>query len=237
MMRVLFLILTALSFLVACASHPGAKARHAVLIDMASVEVAQVAEGKGAPTSARHEVRPGADTLQPVRVLIRQAAIDVEVGDVAAALVAIRDLALKKGGFVLSSSLDSITVKVPSERLDEVVDTIGALGHVRRRTIEARDVTAEYLDLEARLQNAQATRDQLRALLQKAANVEETLRVQTELSRVQEMIERLQGRLNYLKTRSALSEVRVEVRQKRVPGPVVLLFQGIGWGLGKLFWL
>ena len=234
-MRVLSLILAGLSFLGACASHPGAEARHAVLNDMANVEVAQVAED--APTAARHEVRPGPDTPQPARVLIRQAAIDVEVGDVAATLTAIRDLAREKGGFVLSSSLDSITVKVPSERLDEVVDTIGALGHVRRRTIEARDVTAEYLDLEARLQNAHATRDQLRALLQKAANVEETLRVQTELSRVQEMIERLRGRLNYLKTRSALSEVRVGVREKRIPGPVVLLFQGIGWGLGKLFWL
>ena len=75
-----------------------------------------------------------------------------------------------------------------------VMDRVANMGEVTHRSVSARDVTAQYYDLEARLKNALATRQKYEDLLKRASSVEETLKVQKELTKTQELIERFQGR-------------------------------------------
>ncbi|MBN2491854.1 MAG: DUF4349 domain-containing protein [Planctomycetes bacterium] len=168
-------------------------------------------------------------------VLVRNADLTIRVPVVEEAIRRIRALAEQAGGFVLSSRLDAITVKVPSGKLDDVVERIADLGELTHRSIQAREVTAEFYDLEARLRNTRATRDKLHELLQKAGTVQETLQVYRELGGVQELLERLEGRLRMLRAQTTLSEVRIQVTLKRTPGPVLWVFMGVDWLLGKLF--
>jgi len=60
--------------------------------------------------------------------------------------------------------------------------TAQALGQIISKNIDAQDVTDEYTDLQLRLKNAEALRDRFAAILEKAANVKDTLEVERELN-------------------------------------------------------
>ncbi len=107
-----------------------------------------------------------------------------------------------------------MTLRVPEPRLDETMDRLADLGKVVGRSLRSRDVTEEVIDLEARLRNLQALRDRLRSYLGQALNLEEILKVERELARVQTEIESIEGRLKLLKSQVAMSELEVRVRKK-----------------------
>jgi hypothetical protein len=70
-------------------------------------------------------------------------------------------------------------------------------------------VTEEYVDLDAQLRNLEATRNRLLGFLEKAVKVEDALEVNRALTDIQGQIERIQGRMKYLKQSAALSTVTV----------------------------
>ena len=99
---------------------------------------------------------------------------------------------------------------------------IEPIGEVTHRSVAATDVSDEFHDAEVRLQNLRATRARLDALLAHAGSLADTLAVERELERVALEIDRLEGRLEYLKSRVAYSSIAVSVDSQPVAGPVVL---------------
>jgi PKD repeat protein len=91
---------------------------------------------------------------------------------------------------------------------------------VTSEVLNSRDVTDEYVDLTARLKNLQATETALLRLLDRAEKVEDALKVQTELTKVQEDVERLQGRIKFLEQTSAFSLINVFMQLAPVDMPV-----------------
>lgn len=91
-----------------------------------------------------------------------------------------------------------ISLRVPAESLNRALRDLGDLGTVTSRRVETEDVTGEFVDLEARLKNAEAQEQSLLELMSEAETVEETLQVQRVLSNTRAEIEQLKGRLNYL---------------------------------------
>jgi hypothetical protein len=174
------------------------------------------------------------------RMLMKTALLNVEVDDVktaaAQAVVLIKDA----GGYVENSSVRgeksaSLTLRVPSDRLDAVLDGLAGLGRELDRKVAAQDVTEIVLDLEAKLKNKIALRDRLRALLEKATNVNEVLVVEEQLTRIQSEIDSMEGRLKHLKGRVRLSIVTLELRRTRILGPLGYLGKGLVWLVSKLF--
>ena len=70
---------------------------------------------------------------------------------------------------------------------------------------QAEDVTEEFVYLGIRIDNARKSRDRLLAVLQKADKVEDILKVEAELRRLTEEIERMEGRTKFLADQVALS--------------------------------
>jgi hypothetical protein len=124
------------------------------------------------------------------------------------------------GGFVETSNTatrsGAITMRIPSDRLGEALDRIRALGHVEAQTIAGKDVTANYIDLAARLRIAKARRLVLLRLMNKANSIEQTIRVQNALDDTQLQIEDLQGGINVLEDRTSFATVRLELREQGV---------------------
>ena len=75
----------------------------------------------------------------------------------------------------------------------------------------------------------------MRQLLDRAASVSDIAAVETQLSRVQQDLETLEGRLKSLRTDVALSELTLDVDQQHVLGPLGLVAAGLGWVVEKLF--
>lgn len=115
----------------------------------------------------------------------------------------IKVLAEDMGGFVVNSqiyetSLDSksanVTIKVPADKFDETMEALKELAvEVERENESARDVTEEFVDLEARLSNLEAQEEQYLEILKRAYTIEDILSVTNRLNSVRQQIEQLEG--------------------------------------------
>lgn len=173
----------------------------------------------GAQAGQRAELAAVVDSTRPAhdRIIVYTARFHLSTVDVEAALSSARALCTDAGGYMDALTSDSITMRVPAERFSSVVDEIRKLGQVLSREVNALDVTDEYVDLQLRLRNAEATRDRLLAILEKAQTVKETLEVERELSRVREEIERIKGRLAQLDRQTTFSTITIHFSR---PAPV-----------------
>ncbi len=144
------------------------------------------------------------------RVVIYNAGFRIVVGSIADALKSMEQIAAETGGYVQEIKGDSVVIRVPAQQYQTSVERVQALGVVSDRQLQALDVTEEYVDLEARLNNARNVHKRLQALLEKAENVEAALAVEKELDRVGEEIERLEAKLELIKNRVAYSTISVQ---------------------------
>lgn len=134
-----------------------------------------------------------------------------------------QDVAERYGGFVQTASgrerSGSIVMRVPAPRFAAALRDLRALGEVEVQTIRGEDVTAEYVDLRARLRIAKARRAVLLGLMDRATTIEQTIRVQNALDDTQLRIEELQGALSLLEDRVAYATIRLELHEEGVtPG-------------------
>ncbi len=141
------------------------------------------------------------------RIVVYTARYRLVVREIESAIAETEKLAAEFGGWVQAIQGDSITFRVPADRYEQATERVEALGRVSERDLQAADVTEEYVDLEARLKNAQAVRQRLLTLLDKAENVTAALEVEKELGRIGQEIEQLQGKLELLKNRVAYSTI------------------------------
>lgn len=154
------------------------------------------------------------------RMIIYAAQVSLEVEDVDAAANKIQSVAEGVGGFVQTLSISGgerksgfITVRVPQEKFYDVLRQVESVGNVTNKEVSGQDVTEQYIDLEARLKNAESEEERLLAILDKATEVSDILMVEKELMRVRETIEGLKGQLQYLERRVAYSVISVYLEQ------------------------
>lgn len=146
------------------------------------------------------------------------------------------------GGFVSDSteSEDSVHIaaRVPSVQLETFLDAVAAFGQEEKRTLTGQDVTDAHADLQAEVDNLRSLRDRLRTLLDKARTVKEVLEVERELTRVQTRLDWLTGRLQRMEKDVAMSRVDIYLSmkpEKRILGPLGLLYEGVKWCAIKLW--
>ncbi len=106
----------------------------------------------------------------------------------------------------------TITIGVPVDQFETAIRRLRAISvQVIDENASGEDVTDQFVDLQSQLDNLIATRDRIRTFLEQAKTVEESLRVSQELSVIEAQIEEIQGRMNYLKDRSAYSTITVNI--------------------------
>ena len=141
--------------------------------------------------------------------------VGVDKGGLSEAYQAAQDAAARAGGWVQASerATDQATlvVKVPSDRFDTVLGSLRKLGEVRTDSVAGEDVSAEYVDLEARLKHWRAQEAVFLELMAKAKSIPETISIQQQLSVIQEQIEQHEGRRRYLDGQTAYSTVRLSL--------------------------
>lgn len=169
------------------------------------------------------------------RLVIKTADMSLQVDKVGDAESAVRALAARLSGYVVkvqtSGSGDDlssqITFRVPAQRFEEALAGVQGLAKkVLGRTVSGEDVSEEFVDLESRVRNLEATRDRLLTFLDKATKVEDALSVNNSLNDIQGQIEQAKGRMQYLKQSAAFSTITVSLSP--VPPPTPIVEEG-GW--------
>jgi hypothetical protein len=132
------------------------------------------------------------------------------------------DVAESLGGHIAGRKDQSVQIKVPSASFREAMTKIDAIGGVVGRSVSADDVSEEFHDLEVRLGNLRATRTRLQEFLGRASGIQDMLTVERELERVALEIDRMEGRLEFLRTRAAMSVISVSLTAKPKVAPIVI---------------
>lgn len=110
-----------------------------------------------------------------------------------------------------------LVIRVPAREFEEALADLKALGMVRAEEVSGEDVTAEFVDLRARLRNWRAQEVAIRGLMEDATSIEQTIRVQKELQRVRLEIERIRGSLRVLREQTSLGTISVAIREAGAP--------------------
>ena len=172
------------------------------------------------------------ETNNASRKIVRNGSLDLVVGDVDQAGNKIRGIIDGMGGFVEKSTQTNtgghaavMSVRVPAEKLEQTISQIKSMAiTVDREEVEARDVTRDYVDLDARLRNAQAEEARYLDILKRATTIKDTLEGAEKLSKVRGRIEQLQGEIKYLTTQIDMSALQISLQAEA--GSTVL---GIHW--------
>jgi len=143
------------------------------------------------------------------RMMTYDATLHVVVQNIAVALDTLKAMGGKLKGYMQSMSENSITLRVPADRLNEAFVEVAKLGEITSRSIKGDDVTEEMMDLDIRLRTSEETRNRLAELLKKSDKVEDLLKVEKEMQRVTEELELIKGRIKYLSHAVAYSTLTV----------------------------
>lgn len=108
-----------------------------------------------------------------------------------------------------------VEVKVPADRYDEALGKISALGQVRYMEEKSEDVTKEFVDLNARLDNAKKLENRILQILEtQTGTIQDVMNVEKELAAVREKIEEMEGRKRYLENKIQYSTITVRMYEK-----------------------
>jgi len=158
--------------------------------------------------------------------IITTSHISLEVKDVRTTLDSLTSTAAAFEGYVGSMSVDTrsgnrlyavLTMRVPGSAFNPAVTEIKKLGVLKSESLQAEDVTAEYIDLNARRAALAGQLTQYMRIMEKAETVSEILEVQEQIERVQVEIDRIDGRLKYLDNRVDYATITVSLQE---PEPV-----------------
>jgi hypothetical protein len=130
----------------------------------------------------------------------------------------------------------TISIGIPVDQFERLLTRLRGLSvKVLDETASGEDVTNQFVDLQSQVTNLEATRDRIKSFLEQAQTVDEALRINQELSNVENQIESLKGQMNYLQDRSAFSTITVnfepvlpEMKYQPTPTPMT-------WNPGETF--
>lgn len=203
----------------------------------AAAPAGDVASEKSVSDSSLQVVNPSD------RIVLYDASLSLVVDDPSEAAAEITDMAFAKGGWVVNSNITQsvygpegekyyagdISIRVPTTSSDQLKATLAEIEalavEVESRTMTGRDVTAEYIDTQSRLENLNTTADRLREIIDDAVDTEAILKVEMELSRVTSEIEVLEGQILFYDTASQYSLITIHL-QPYIPSQPI---QIAGW--------
>jgi Domain of unknown function (DUF4349)/Putative zinc-finger len=203
----------------------------------------EIVTGSNIPTSEETGPPPAEASPSPInpvapadnRKLVRNANVALEVKSFDEALQSISALASEGRGYVATTSSQKqengklrgeIIVKILPENLDDFLTKLRKLGDLKNQTLATEEITKQYVDTDARLNNARLLETRLVELLKKKSDdVEDLLAVEKELGRVREQIEQLQGELKFMDMQVKFATITISLAEKDMETPAGFLLK------------
>lgn len=149
----------------------------------------------------------------------------VEEGEFQDAFFRGNGVAEEFGGFVTNSSTSesdgrissgTLTIRVPAEGFMSALAALRELGEVTSEQSSGRDVTSEFVDLEARLRHLKSQEAFFLRLMDEAKTISDMIQIQGQLASVQLQIEQTQGQLNLINDQTSFSTISVRIFEEGV---------------------
>lgn len=204
--------------LTGCGGSSTAATSSAAVQEMAGAAMEDAANGTGTGAGVT-DLDSGALTPQDSRKIIYNATLWLETKQYDQASADLLEAASQAGAYVQSSESSGsaergdrsvyYTLRVPADNYSEFLNAAAQAANLVRRSESSQDVTAEYVDLEARLASLEQQRQRLDELAAKAESLEDLLAIEQQRSEVQYQIESYTGQMNVLQDQISYSTVEV----------------------------
>lgn len=160
---------------------------------------------------------------QPIseKFVIKTAELTIEVKDLNQIKKQLNSLLKQYDAYIQRESMDDyssgindyIEIRVKADQFDSLLTGIKQLGKLTYLSITSEDVTADVIDVQARLDTKLKVAQQYKQLLKRCKTVSEVMEVSEALRRIQEEIESMQARLKYYQSQSSYSTVKLTLVQ------------------------
>ncbi len=233
----LLLALTLLLFGAACSGNDGGGANSAADMpatmedkpDSGGDDLVSDEDSGGAGYGTQGDSATTLPDIGPAVIKTAKIEIEVEDGTFQESVQSAIAVAERHGGFVLESQVGgrdegtgSVVLRIPAEQFEAALGELKDIavdGGVQSERISGQDVSQEFVDLQSRLRNFEAQETVLLGLMEKAATVSDSIRVQRELTNVQLEIEQLRGRLNFLEDQTQFSTITLGMNEAGIATP------------------
>jgi hypothetical protein len=172
-------------------------------------------EDRSSPSSEENT----AESIRDQRKVIYNADLRVSIENLQESMESVRLMAEEKGGYIVESNTSHaeegyeegmIIARIPMKEFRPFLKSVKQLSKgTPFESVQGKDVTEEYVDLSSRLKAKEKVRERLESFMAGAQRTEDLLKISSDLAKVQEEIEQIQGRLNFLKNQSDYSTVTV----------------------------
>ena len=156
------------------------------------------------------------------RKLIKEGNVSFETDDNTSTRKQIFESIKKHEGYISSDReyksvgyiSNTIVIRVPANNFDLLLkDATKGVSEFDNKTIEVKDVTEEFLDIQARVKTKKELENRYLELLRKTNSVTEILEVEKQIGLLRSEIESIEGRLNYLESKVSLSTLTLTFYQ------------------------
>jgi len=156
--------------------------------------------------------------------IIKDGNISVKTSDINLSKKGINDLLKKLNAYYESEDLQNndqtisynLKIRVPAENFEKLILSIeNGKDEIKSKSIQARDVTEEFIDVETRLANKREYLKRYKELLSKASTVKDILAIEENIRTLQEEIESKEGRLKYLSDQVSFSTLDINLYKEK----------------------
>lgn len=151
------------------------------------------------------------------RKLARSARMSLRTDDVDTAATEARRIVGDAGGYVSSersrNDWATLTLTVPSEQMDAVLDKLADLGERKHRQIDVEDLTDQIIDVDSRVASQRESVQRVRELLDQAKSISDLVAIERELAERESELESLLARQDALRGQVAMAPITLTLRE------------------------
>ncbi len=167
----------------------------------------------------------GETSIPDIRKIIKNGKLDLEAEDVEKAYASILDYVKQKGGYEFSHQKEvrddfvsiKAMIKIQPDKLEDVMTYSGNVAKVINSSTTSEDITDKYYDAQTRLQSKRKALEQYYALLNNAKSVNDILAIQSDIDKLTEDMEALEGKLKMWDQLVSESTLTITIHQTNDP--------------------
>lgn len=187
---------------------------------------AEAEDVNNAPQSQSQSGSQSQTNLDPTkgRLLIRNVSMAAETKEFESIRKAVEDKVRELGGYIENSGISgtgksgslrraNYTIRVPAEKLDDLIATVGSNCTVTSTNESTTDVTLSYVDTKARLDSLRVEQKQLTELLGQAKDLDSIIVLQNRLTEVRYQIESAESTLRVLENQVSYATLQLNIKE------------------------
>ena len=173
------------------------------------------------------------------RLLIRTVTITAETKDYQTVASSVESQVKAAGGYIEHSSMQgtgnnhdlrtgTYVVRVPADKLDGLISTVGSSATITSANENTSDVTLEYVDTKSRVESLRVEYEQLMKILSETTDLNNIVVLQKRLTEVRYQIESAESRIRVLENQVQYATLTLTLREvleeKEIEEPHVITF-------------